>query len=390
MKRAFWIWALICILIAIFYLYQVSFKEKLPELEAFKSSPTIRILLKSNSSSVAIDTPSGSCEVWVDNAERPYKLKCKTFNASIEDGYFFFAGIRHEEKIKYLDIKTKDQVFNYLGGEFKGKLRLSITNNGLIASILHMPLEPYIARVLDAEIHSSWAMETLKAQAVAARSYALFHMEHHRQRSYDLFGTSRSQAFKKIEPSYRSKKATLETYGLVMEFSGKLFPAYYISTCGGETNKIVYRDTLIKGVKCSFCKNSPYFNWEYKVKLKRLEEIFAKWFSPNYKIHKLRIIISKGNRYVRFTNKKSKAFDLPLSIFRKQINKVFNREIIKSMRFNIKLDNDELTIRGNGWGYHGRGMCQYGAKTLGEKLYTYEEIIKYYYPGVKIVFSHHE
>ncbi len=390
MKRAFWFWALFCILISIVYLYRASFKEELPPLEAFKSSPNIRVLLKSNSSSVTVETPSGSCEVWVDNAERPYKLKCKSLSASIEDGYFSFAGIRHQEKIKYLEIITKDKVFNYLGGEFKGKLRLSITKNGLIASILHMPLEPYIARVLDAEIHSSWAMETLKAQAIAARSYALFHMEHHRQRSYDLFGTSRSQAFKKIEPSYRSKKATLETNGLVMEFKGKLFPAYYISTCGGGTNKISYREILIKGVKCNFCKTSPYYNWGYTVKINRLEEIFSKWFSPHYKIHKLRIILNKDNRYVRFSDKKGKAFDLSLSIFRKQINKIFSREIIKSMRFTLQLNNDELKIKGNGWGYHGKGMCQYGAKTLGEKLYTYEEIIKYYYPGIQIAFIQHD
>ena len=390
MSRKFWIWALVCLLITIGYLLKTSFEVKLPKLDDFKPSPTIRILLKSNSPTATIDIPSGSCEVWVDKAERPYKLKCSEFTATIEEGYFFFAGIRHDEKISYIEIITKDKRFKYMGGEFEGKLRLNITKTGMISSILYMPLEPYIARVLDAEIHSTWPLETLKAQAVAARSYALFHIENHRGRSYDLFGTSRSQAFKKIEPSYRSKKATLETYGLVMEAKGKLFPAYYISTCGGKTTAFTYRDILIKAVKCTYCKDSPYYSWTYNIKLSRIEEIFSKWLKPGFKVSGVKTFVSKNIRYCRFIDNQNNHLDLPLSIFRKQINRIFEKEIVKSMRFRLSISNNQMVINGNGWGYHGRGMCQYGAKTLGDKLHTYDEIVKYYYPGIKIIFIENE
>ena len=97
-----------------------------------------------------------------------------------------------------------------------------------ITPINHLPLERYIASVVGAEMPSSWSMEALKAQAVAARSYALAHLARPANRYWHLGDTTRWQAYRGLEPvSARTRGATESTNGLILSYQGGIVESLY-------------------------------------------------------------------------------------------------------------------------------------------------------------------
>lgn len=113
------------------------------------------------------------------------------------------------------------------GLPYEGRLRL-LREGGGITPINHLPLERYIASVVGAEMPSSWSMEALKAQAVAARSYALAHLARPANRYWHLGDTTRWQAYRGLESvSARTREATQRTNGLILSYQGGIVESLY-------------------------------------------------------------------------------------------------------------------------------------------------------------------
>ena len=113
------------------------------------------------------------------------------------------------------------------GGSYAGRLRLLRDNSGLLA-VNHLPLEAYVASVVGAEMPSPWGMEALKAQAVAARSYALAHLARPANRYWHLGDTTRWQAYRGLESvSARTREATESTNGLILSYQGGIVESLY-------------------------------------------------------------------------------------------------------------------------------------------------------------------
>lgn len=380
-----WYVSMLCLITVIGYLCITIFYERVMPLPNFQPSEKIRVLLKKNQKEQKVILTESQCEVWVDQSERPYHLKGSQLLFQDTEEALIFASIRLVENWGQIIIKTPSNKIQLGSSHYLGVLKLIRSEEGFHI-VLEMELEPYIARVLDGEMYSNWPLETLKAQAVTARTYALSHVRDHAGRYYDVFASSHSQALSKEAPSYRAKKATLDTYGLVMEVNKKVFPAFYISTCGGLTTRIKYREVTIPSVKCGYCKDSPYYAWQYTMNLERVQEIFASWLAGVTNLKKVEVKVYKSKKQVSFLTQDGRRYILSLLKFRSIINKAFKKEIIKSLRYKVTTEGDSVVIKGNGWGYHGRGLCQYGAKTLGEKLFTFEEILNKYYPGHQLVY----
>ena len=116
------------------------------------------------------------------------------------------------------------------GGSYAGRLRLLRDNSGLLA-VNHLPLEAYVASVVGAEMPSSWGMEALKAQAVAARSYALAHMARPASRHWHLGNTTRWQAYRGLASSTnRTREAAAATTGLILSYQGGIVESLYAAT----------------------------------------------------------------------------------------------------------------------------------------------------------------
>ena len=115
------------------------------------------------------------------------------------------------------------------GQAYAGRLRLVQQGKGLQV-INHLPLEDYIASVVGSEMPSGWNLEALKAQAVAARSYALAHMARPPSQHWHLGNTTRWQAYRGLESvNGRTRAATAATAGLILSYQGGIVESLYAS-----------------------------------------------------------------------------------------------------------------------------------------------------------------
>jgi len=113
---------------------------------------------------------------------------------------------------------------------YAGKLYL-VADAGRLTLVNHLPLETYVASVVGSEMPSSWSMEALRAQAVAARSYALAHMARPANRHWHLGDNTRWQAYQGIQTSTaRTKQAVSSTAGLILSYQGAIVESLYAAT----------------------------------------------------------------------------------------------------------------------------------------------------------------
>ncbi len=113
------------------------------------------------------------------------------------------------------------------GRPYGGRLRL-IPESGGLRVVNHIGLETYIAAVVGAEMPSSWSLEALRAQAVAARSYALAHMARPANRHWHLGDTTRWQAYKGLSTSNeRTRQAAASTAGMILSYQGAIVESLY-------------------------------------------------------------------------------------------------------------------------------------------------------------------
>lgn len=109
--------------------------------------------------------------------------------------------------------------------------------NGTLTVINKVDIEDYIRGVVPSEMPSSWNYEAHKAQAIAARSYALANLGKRASHGYDLKDTPEDQAYGgATAESSRTNKAVLETQGIVLIYNLKIIPAYYSASAGGQTS----------------------------------------------------------------------------------------------------------------------------------------------------------
>ena len=124
----------------------------------------------------------------------------------------------------------KGGVVDINGHSYEGSLELIRSGNAWLA-VNELSLENYVASVVGAEMPSRWHGEALKAQAVAARSYAVTHLVRPAAQTYHLGDTTRWQVFSgQSSLSEQSTRATHETRGMVLSYRGGLVESLYAST----------------------------------------------------------------------------------------------------------------------------------------------------------------
>ena len=108
--------------------------------------------------------------------------------------------------------------------------------NGSLVLINKLDIESYLRGVVPAEMPSSWEYEAHKAQAIAARSYALANLGKRAKWGYDLKDTPEDQAYVGASgETDRTDKAVADSYGIVLIYDLKIIPAYYSASAGGHT-----------------------------------------------------------------------------------------------------------------------------------------------------------
>jgi stage II sporulation protein D len=355
---------------------------------------------------------------------------------SLTNGQFTF-GARPLAGREVLIEPQDPYVFTLNGQDYRGRLKLVADRSGRTFDAVNLvPLEPYLAGVVGAEMPDYWEPQALRAQAIAARTYCLYTKNRFgANRRWDVSRTQANQVYGGLgAESTQTWNAVNSTYGEVLvspeltrkhgaiadsglwtadsrresnpqstidnpQFRG-LFPAYYSSICGGHTadSESVFGDCFepLKGVPCPYCKDvaKPALYLWPMVRFDR--DMVTKQLTARYSglasLGLIEEIIVTGKEdygfYARATAIKlvgatGKADTLRAEDLRLALDPTGRK--IKSMACQIvPWDNGWAFLAGRGWG-HGVGLCQCGAEGMARLGSDAESILQYYYPGCKIV-----
>jgi stage II sporulation protein D len=151
-------------------------------------------------------------------------------------------------------------------GLYRGAIEVLPDGAGVTA-INAIDLDDYVRGVVAGEMPSSWPLEALKVQAVAARTYALATRK--TSGSFDQYPDTRSQVYRGVSgESVRSDAAVAQTAGRILTYNGVPAVTYYFSTSGGHTENIEYSfigalsKPWLVGVSDPYDSRSPYHRWQ--------------------------------------------------------------------------------------------------------------------------------
>jgi stage II sporulation protein D len=282
-----------------------------------------------------------------------------------------------------LSIRGMSQdVLEVNGRKFKGDIRLIKHGESRFSVINGVPLEDYVKGILFHEVSHYWPQEALKAQAVVSRTYALYSLQQNRHQEFDVRGDIFSQVYGgKDSERYRTNDAVEETAGEVLTFQGRIFPAYFHSTCAGHTEdaSALWNIDLppLKGVACGFCQESPRYFWTYRISAR---ELAGRLKHGGYSVEGFDTITVAGNDLsgrVTYVNFISGGKTTKISAV--ELRRILGPQSLRSTYFEVSLSGREVVFRGKGWG-HGVGLCQWGAYFMAKQGYSYTQILQHYYP----------
>ena len=255
-------------------------------------------------------------------------------------------------------------------------------------TIEKVPLEKYVIGVLSGEMPTTFPMEALKAQAVAARTYVLRKIEYAKEQEYDVVDTVANQVYynndelkERWKDDYEEKmnriqKAVLDTQGEYLTYQGEIAQAFFFSTSTGYTENCeeVFQESLpyLRSVKSDWEEDiSPVFE---DSKTFTLEEFYQKLnldANSNFSIQITDRTSTGRVRTLNINGKDFKASDVTTALG------------LRSSFFENQKNEEQIVIHTKGFG-HGVGMSQYGAYGMAENGSNYQEILKYYYQGIEI------
>lgn len=288
---------------------------------------------------------------------------------------------------------------------YRGNLILSASSEpNSFSAINRLPLEAYLLGVVGAEMYSYWEPQALQAQAVAARTYAVYNKSRFGvNRSWDVTTTQANQVYRGLSAeSASARQAVEQTRGQLAvcpDETGQLaiFPAYYSSICGGFTEDSVgvfgEHYEALSQVPCPYCRDiaqDRFWSWgpvEYSLEQIQ-QKLFARYPSLAEKLEKVASVecvrFGRLNRVlgVSILGSNGKKDFLRGEDFRLALDSSGMK--LKSAIFTMKCQGIVYTFsEGRGFG-HGIGLCQTGAENMARQGKNYREILRWYYPGSQI------
>ncbi|HUO58954.1 MAG TPA: SpoIID/LytB domain-containing protein [bacterium] len=275
------------------------------------------------------------------------------------------------------------------GKSYWGSIEIVEDQKGTLTVINELPLEEYVMGVLAGEIPRNWPLEALKAQAVAARTFAFLNIIQARQKgqSYDLENTSLFQRYQGNGlVNDNIQKAVLQTQGQILTYKSSPILAFFHSNCGGRTSgalEVWSKDQpYLQPVDCPFGNNGEHFRWNADVRLPDLVRNLRNAGLKVADVTGIQVMNRDGSGRItelEIRNENGRAVKMKGSAFRMAVGP----DIIRSTHFTATFRRDGVHFSGKGWG-HGVGLCQEGAFGMAVKGYKAFEILRHYYRGVMV------
>ncbi|MHC4563103.1 MAG: SpoIID/LytB domain-containing protein [Planctomycetota bacterium] len=289
---------------------------------------------------------------------------------------------------------------------YRGELHLSAVDEKRIRVVNHVDVESYLAGVLPKEIYPNWSAEAYRAQAVAARSFALYHRATFGKRhDWDLGDSEASQVYggagAETPKAWRAVQSThAQTLAYGSAGAERAFLVQYSSSCGGTVNGArVIRPAndiapLQGGQTCTDCRRSRQYRWP-PVRISKAD-IYAALMGSYPAAKSLggvkRIRVRTKTDYGRAEwidvigpNRKKltiRGEDLRLAVLRSGAK---TQGRLYSMNCTLRDLGDAIEFSGGRGHGHGVGMCQWGAQGKAKRGWTAEQILSFYYPGSTLI-----
>lgn len=297
-----------------------------------------------------------------------------------------------------------------LGGRaYRGAVLVRAAGPGRVTAANVVELEDYLLGVVPAEIPTG-APEAVRAQTVAARTYAIGHLGRREALGFDFFATVEDQVYGGVaREDSAASRAVRETRGEVLVHNGRPILAFYHSTCGGRTaaveevwprTPVPYLESVsdaVPGTDRYYCDTSSRFRWSVRWSPAQLHAILARTLvthagatpdgaksvtsltlSGRTKSGRAAVleIVAGGQKYVI-------RGDSIRWLLRPDSARLLNSTLF-SLEGDVSGGDSVLEAKGGGWG-HGVGMCQVGAIGRARAGQHYREILSAYYRDAKLV-----
>lgn len=254
-------------------------------------------------------------------------------------------------------------------------------------------IETYVSGVILGELPRDWPTEALKAQAVVARTFAISRIQSGADR---LRASVLDQMFLDPDSSQISREqraralaAAQATAGEVLghpDLQGRIIPTHYHADCGGETEepKLIWGRGPELGVAkdegCPVAKSSKwrvFFSWQ------SIEARLSVGNSSGHEAGDFQILKRTQSGRVASVEIKLQHGNV-LTMSGEQLRAKLGYGLIKSTLFEVESQNgDGVWLSGRGFG-HGAGLCQWGARRMALKGISYREILRHYYPKLRL------
>ncbi len=249
--------------------------------------------------------------------------------------------------------------------------------------IAELRLEEYVAGVVAGEMPATFPPEALKAQAVAARSYALTRKIEAQAagRAWDIGAGVLAQVFSR-NPGKGARAAAEATAGEVLALGMEPVEAYFHASCGGRTEAglaALGRDLpYLAAVECGRCESAPRVRWTLRVGAHDLAA--AAGLSGDATAARVAVRTPSGRAEKLEIHAGERRAVVGAADLRQRLG--FSR--LPSLAFDVRAEEGGFVLAGRGQG-HGAGLCQWGAAGLAREGKDYRAILSHYYQGTQVV-----
>jgi stage II sporulation protein D len=271
-----------------------------------------------------------------------------------------------------------------------GDLEIS-ARDGVLSMIAAIPVEQYVAGVLEGETAGEMPPEALKALAVAIRSYTTHFRERHKEEGFDFCDTTHCQ-YLRLDPRPAVVAAVNQTAGELLWDRGNPLAAYYHKDCGGrtETAAAVWPDQASPSLVSHddlYCVRVAQ-PWRSEIARADLDKALAAaglqvppvW---NHIVVTDRAPSGRARTLLLTTGAAQPGTPISASTLRFAVGRSLGWNKLKSDWYEVAAEGDHFIFHGKGVG-HGVGLCQTGAREMAREGKSYREILAFYYPGAAI------
>gem|GEM_PF-494612 len=386
-------------------------------------------------------------EVWVGSFIDPTHINLQGVSGTLVDGIEDTILVKKDGNtlMAFVNTAGSELYFKPVGGciyemgkPYRGDISFLRNDPGGITVVNILPLEEYLYGVLPNEMPATWPEEALKAQAVAARTYAVYNILYSnkfKSIGFDVGCSTDSQVYKgKSSESQATNKAVDATRGIILEYQGKPIEAFFHAHSGGYTADIsdIYSLTspVFTGKKDPYSIGyaPSYDNWSVTYSADDILKKVMPTKGDIGKISSIDVTRSYTGRVLEMDIKGTKGSA------KMEKNEIRNTLGLKSTLFDIESDSDiyvmnssglverkmpgdislvggnsginvyaggnlytmgyniikeipffpsVFTLNGSGYG-HGVGMSQYGARGMADNGYGFVDILKFYYNDISV------